>query len=88
MDFKEWENFNTGDWKSEINVRNFIQKNYTPYEGDDKFLADASDKTKKLWNKVLDLYKQEKDSNGGVLDIDTKTISTITSHDAGYIEKD
>ena len=88
MDFKEWENFNDGEWKSEINVRNFIQKNYTPYEGDGNFLANATEKTKQLWDKVLDLYKQEKESNGGVLDIDAKTISTINAYDAGYIEKD
>ncbi len=88
MEFKEWENFNSGDWKTEINVRDFIQKNYTPYEGDSSFLASATEKTKQLWNIVLDLYNKEKNSKGGVLDIDTKTISTITAHDAGYICKD
>ncbi len=88
MEFKEWENFNSGDWKTEINVRDFIQKNYTPYEGDSSFLASATEKTKQLWNIVLDLYNKEKNSKGGVLDIDTKTISTISAHDAGYICKD
>ena len=88
MEFKQWTNFNAGDWKKEIDVRDFIQKNYTPYEGDSNFLASPSEKTKKLWNEVLELYKKEKESKGGVLDIDTKTISTITSHDAGYINKD
>ena len=88
MEFKQWNNFNSGDWEKEIDVRDFIQKNYTPYNGDSKFLVQPTEKTKKLWNKVLELYKKEKDSNGGVLDIDTKTISTITSHEAGYIDKD
>ncbi len=88
MKFDEWEGFNAGKWQKEIDVRSFIQKNYTPYEGDSSFLASATDKTKKLWNEVLDLYKKEKASEGGVLDIDTKTISTIASHNAGYIDKD
>ena len=87
MEFKEWIEFQNGNWKHEINVRDFIQKNYTPYEGDSCFLKSSTDKTKSLWNEVLELYKKEKESNGGVLDIDTKTISTITSHDAGYINK-
>ena len=87
MDFKQWNGFNKGTWTESVYVRQFIQSNYTPYEGDDSFLAKATDKTLKLWNIVLDLYKKEKE-NGGVLDIDTKTISTITSHDAGYIQKD
>ena len=88
MDFKEWEGFSSGDWKSEINVRDFIQHNYSPYEGDSKFLTKPTEKTQKLWNEVLDLYKKEHDAPGGVLDIDTKTVSTINSHDAGYIDKD
>ena len=88
MKFEQWNGFNKGDWKNEINVRDFIQKNYTPYEGDDSFLSEASENTKKLWNEVLDLYKKEKDSQGSVLDIDTKTVSTISSHEAGYINKD
>ena len=88
MDFEQWKNFKKGDWQSEINVRDFIQHNYTPYEGDDSFLAGPTEKTKKLWDEVLDLYKKEHDAKGGVLDVDTKTISTITAHDAGYIDKD
>ena len=80
--------FVPGKWQSEINVRDFIQHNYTPYEGDSSFLAGPTEKTKKLWDEVLDLYKKEHDSKGGVLDIDTKTISTIIAHDAGYIDKD
>ena len=87
MKFEQWNGFNAGDWQSEINVRDFIQHNYTPYEGDDSFLCNATEKTKKLWEEVLVLYKKEKDNPGSVLDIDTKTVSTISSHDAGYIDK-
>ena len=78
MDFKEWEGFESGDWKKQIDVRSFIQKNYTPYEGDSSFLAGPTENTKKLWEQVLELYKKEKEN--GVLDVDTKTISTISSH--------
>ena len=88
MEFKQWENFKCGDWQSEINVRDFIQKNYTPYEGDSSFLAKPTAKTEKLWNEVLELYKKEIEAQGGVLDIDTKTISTVSAHEAGYIDKD
>ena len=87
MEFKQWDGFNKGDWTEEINVRDFIQANYTPYEGDDSFLSPTTEKTKKLWDKVLELYKKEKEA-GGVLDIDADTISTISSHEAGYIDKD
>ena len=87
MKFEQWKNFNKGDWETEINVRDFIQRNYTPYNGDESFLAGSTPKTTKLWNEVLELYKKEKESEGSVLDIDTKTISTITSHEAGYIDK-
>ena len=88
MNFDAWKDFEKGDWQDEINVRDFIQRNYTPYEGDSSFLVEATEKTKKLWNKVLELYKEEKNAPGGVLDIDTKTISTVSSHNAGYIDKD
>ena len=88
MKFDQWNNFKKGDWESEINVRDFIQKNYTPYEGDSSFLSGTTEKTKKLWNEVLELYKKEKESEGSVLDIDTKTVSTVSSHEAGYIDKD
>ena len=88
MDFKQWEGFNkAGEWTKEIDVRGFIQSNYTPYEGDSKFLMGATDKTKKLWDKVLDLYKKERE-NGGVLDADCKTPSSINAYEAGYIDKD
>ena len=88
MKFEQWKDFESGDWQREINVRDFIQRNYTPYEGDASFLKGITPKTKKLWDEVLELYKKEKDSEGGVLDIDTKTISTVSSHEAGYIDKD
>ena len=88
MDFKQWNGFNkAGEWTEEIDVRGFIQSNYTPYEGDSKFLMGATDKTKKLWNKVLELYKKERE-NGGVLDADCKTPSSINAYEAGYIDKD
>ena len=87
MKFDEWNGFKSSDWKNEIDVRDFIQANYTPYEGDSSFLAGPTDKTIKLWEQVLELYKKEKE-NCGVLDVDTKTISTISAHDAGYIDKD
>ena len=88
MKFEQWKGFEKGDWQEKIDVRNFIQLNYTPYEGDSSFLADATEKTNKLWNEVLELYKKEQNSKGGVLDIDTKTVSTVSSHEAGYINKD
>ena len=87
MKFDAWNDFVSGDWEKEINVRDFIQKNYTPYEGDSSFLAQATEKTTALWNEVLELYKKERE-NGGVLDISDDIASTITSHDAGYINKD
>lgn len=79
--------FVSGKWQSEINVRDFIQKNYTLYEGDASFLEGPTDATKKLWNECCDLFKKERE-NGGVLDMDTKIVSSITSHGAGYIDKD
>ena len=83
---QEWRNFRPGDWQREINVRNFIQKNYTPYDGNDLFLANATPNTTALWNQVMDLSRQEQ-AAGGVLDMDTKIISTITSHGPGYLDK-
>ena len=88
MKFEQWEGFEKGDWQNEINVRDFIQRNYTPYEGDSTFLAGPTEKTKKLWDEVLELYKKEKASKGGVLDIDTKTISSVNAYEPGYINKD
>ena len=84
---EEWRSFQKGVWEREINVRDFIQRNYTPYEGNDEFLCDATQATKELWDQVLDLSKQEREA-GGVLDMDTRVISTITSHGPGYLNKD
>ena len=78
--------FVAGKWQSEINVRDFIQKNYTPYYGDSSFLAEPTEATLKLWDECCDLFKQERE-NGGVLDLDTKVVSSIVSHGAGYIDK-
>ena len=76
-----------GKWQTEINVRDFIQKNYTPYDGDSSFLAGPTEATTKLWQECCELFKKERE-NGGVLDMDTKIVSTIVSHGAGYIDKD
>ena len=85
---KEWDGFNEGRWSSSsVNVRDFIKKNYTPYEGDESFLAGPTEATKQLWEQVMELSRQEREA-GGVLDMDTKIISTITSHGAGYLNKD
>mgnify|MGYP001851223619 FL=1 len=89
MYFEAWEGFTPGKWSEdgEIDTRDFIQKNYTPYEGDGSFLAGPTAATTKLWNEVLELMKQEREK-GGVLDADTEIISQINSHPAGYIDKD
>lgn len=79
--------FVKGNWNKEIDVRNFIQKNYTPYDGDESFLAEPTDKTKTLWNEVTELMKEER-KRGGVLDVDAKTISTVNSHKPGFIDRD
>ncbi|WP_066896104.1 formate C-acetyltransferase [Clostridium nigeriense] len=83
---QEWNNFKEGQWVKSIDVRNFIQLNYTPYTGDDSFLAGATEATKKLWEEVSELFKQERE-NGGVLDVDTETISGINEYKAGYIDE-
>ena len=84
---EEWKNFVPGKWSSgEINVRDFIAKNFTLYEGDESFLAGPTEATKKLWEQVMELSKKEREA-GGVLDMDTKIVSTITSHGPGYLDK-
>lgn len=85
--FTQWDNFKGKTWKKEINVRDFIQSNYTPYEGDSSFLAGATESTNKLWTEVSELLKKERE-NGGILDLDTKTISKIDAYNPGYIDKD
>ena len=87
MMYKGWEGFVPGKWSNdEVNVRDFIQRNYTPYDGDESFLAGPTAATKKLWDIVLDLSKKEREA-GGVLKADTDIISTITSHKPGYLDK-
>jgi formate C-acetyltransferase len=83
----QWLGFEKGTWTKNVNVRDFILKNFKPFEGDDSFLATATDATGKLWDQVMELTTQERD-NGGVLDMDTETVSTITSHGAGYLNED
>ena len=83
---EEWTGFTPHKWDKEINVRDFIQNNYTPYDGDESFLAGPTQATKDLWAQVMDLTKKEREA-GGVLDMDTKVISTITSHGPGYLDK-
>ena len=86
--YDEWEGFKPGRWSNtSINLRDFIQKNFTPYDGDDSFLAGPTEATTKLWEQVMELSKQEREA-GGVLDMDTKIVSTITSHGPGYLNKD
>ncbi len=88
MFYTQWEGFNPGKWSDdEVNVRDFIQRNYTPYEGDGSFLEGPTDATNRLWQKILELSKKEHDA-GGVLKADTKIVSTLTSHGAGYIDKE
>ena len=82
----EWHGFTEGNWTKEVNVRDFIQKNYTPYEGNAEFLTAPTEKTQQLWHKVLELMKQEREK--GVLDVDTKVPTSITAHAAGYIDRD
>jgi formate C-acetyltransferase len=86
MTNKAWEGFNKARWQGEIDVRSFIQSNYTPYEGDDTFLKDSSEKTKKVWNKLTELLKEE--GKKGVLDAETKIPQSITAYKPGYIDKD
>ena len=86
MEFKQWNDFNKiGEWTKEIDVRAFIQSNYNPYIGDASFLKNTTEKTRNLWNKVLSLYEKEKEN--GVLDVDTKTPSSVNAYNAGYIDK-
>ncbi|WP_445246020.1 formate C-acetyltransferase [Microcoleus sp. OTE_8_concoct_300] len=82
----EWHGFTEGNWTKEVNVRDFIEKNYTPYEGNAEFLTAPTEKTQQLWHQVLELMKQEREK--GVLDVDTKVPTSITAHAAGYIDRD
>jgi len=84
---EEWRGFNAGHWTSDVNVRSFIQNNYTPYDGDASFLQGPTDATKELWDEVQGLQKEER-AKGGVLDMETKIVSGITAYDAAYIKAD
>ncbi|MCR4716151.1 MAG: formate C-acetyltransferase, partial [Lachnospiraceae bacterium] len=86
MNSEAWNGFEAGQWQRDINTRDFIQHNYTPYEGDEEFLAGPTQNTKDLWDMVMDLSKKEREA-GGVLDMDTKVVSTLTSHGPGYLDK-
>ena len=86
MNEQAWRGFERGKWEEEIDVRDFIQRNYTPYEGDGAFLAPATEATAKLWEQVLELSKEER-VRGGVYDADTETVSRVNSHKAGYFNK-
>ncbi len=83
----EWEGFARGKWTTSVNVRDFIHRNYTPYDGDESFLEGPTEATKALWAQVMDLSQKDREA-GGVLDMDTKIVSTITSHGPGYLNKD
>ncbi len=87
MKFEQWNGFTGGRWEKEINVSEFIRLNYTPYDGDEKFLAPATEATNKLWGELQKLQKEER-AKGGVLDMDTDIVSSITSHKPGYLDKD
>ena len=87
VSFEQWNGFEGRIWKEEINVREFIQKNYKPYDGKEDFLADPTENTNKLWGKLQELQKEER-AKGGVLDMDTSIVSTLTSHKPGYIGED
>lgn len=86
LNHEQWNGFTGGLWREEINVRDFIQKNYQPYEGDESFLAAPTDATNKLWGRLQELQKEER-QKGGVLDMDVDIVSSLTSHGAGYIDE-
>ena len=87
VNYEQWNGFDGSLWKEEVNVRDFIQKNYKPYDGDEHFLAGPTDATNKLWGVLQGLQKEER-AKGGVLDMDTKIVSGITAHEPGYISED
>ena len=84
-DFKQWEGFEGRIWKEEVNTRDFIQKNYTPYAGDESFLAGPTEATDKLWGALQRLQKEER-AKGGVLDMETEVVSGLTAYGPGYID--
>ena len=86
IDFEQWEGFEGRIWKEEVNVRDFIQKNYTPYDGDESFLAGPTEATNQLWGALQKLQKEER-AKGGVLDMETEVVSSLTSYGPGYIDE-
>ena len=82
-----WRGFAEGEWMDGVNVRDFIQKNYTPYEGDEAFLAEATPRTKRLMGKLEELFKIERE-NGGVVGIDTETVSSLVTYPAAYLDRE
>ena len=86
LEKEQWEGFEGRLWKEEINVRDFIQKNYKPYDGDESFLAAPTDATNKLWSRLQELQKEER-AKGGVLDMETEVVSSLTSYGPGYIDE-
>ncbi|MCK5867280.1 MAG: formate acetyltransferase, partial [Mycoplasmataceae bacterium] len=87
MKYEQWKGFKGYQWKHEVDVREFIMKNYKPYEGDDKFLQGATEATNKLWAQVMQLTKEEI-AKGGVWDVDTSVVSSVDSHGPGYLNKE
>ena len=86
INFEQWEGFEGRIWKEEVNVRDFIQKNYTPYNGDESFLADPTEATNKLWGALQKPQKAER-AKGGVLDMETDVVSSLTAYGPGYIDE-
>ena len=87
MEFTAWNGFESGKWQEEINVRDFIQANYKPYEGDSSFLEGATERTTMLMDKLQKLFKEER-VKGGVLDVDTTTVSSLCNYAPGYLDKE
>ena len=83
---EQWRGFHGTKWQEEVNVRDFIQNNYTPYDGDESFLEDASESTNLLWGELQKLQKEER-AKGGVLDMETEVVSSLTSYGPGYINE-
>ena len=86
-EFSQWEGFNGKRWKEKIDVRNFIKMNYTPYDGDASFLEGPTEATNKLWGKLQELQKEER-AKGGVLDMETEVVTSLTAYGPGYIDED
>ena len=87
FNFEQWDGFEGRLWKEEINTRDFIQKNYKPYDGDSSFLEGPTEATDKLWGKLQELQKEER-AKGGVLDMETEVVSTLTAYGPGYIDEE